>query len=458
MINFLAFLILLKPPDLTKLYREGKYDEVLRYFYSDSRLSEDFRNLAIVSLIYLKRGETDSALLYYEKIPKERIEVRTLDGLSFQIAELYRAKGDLYRACENYYISYLAKYESARSKAGIQKILGFQALSDSLLSFLFQKPKIALILPLSGEFADIGNEFIKGLKESFAGEFDLLDEEKLDLVKSIGWNTILVGPIKATSIKYLMGLNSKPVIWISPYSSYIPEDSVQSYSPFKSLKEETSFLVSYLVDSLKIKNLVFVRDTSWIEGVFDGYVSNLLLARGKSFEAKIVVENPLLVDSNAIVVDSEKVKACIISGLGYGSYYLYSAFKRFYPNIPVFGTSGWFSRIPYVPKYMLNLYVVGTDINDVDVLKFKDEKEAFENRFYEKYGYIPSELAYLGYDVGKILGLQGQGDLCQFLLNLKGGKAIFCNLGNIWNFSGKFRMLEIKDGSIISMEVEDETN
>lgn len=451
---FPLFLLLFKSPDLLRLYNDSKYDELLKAFYQDQKLQEDPRNKALVASVYVKMEDVDSADKYYSSLPTERGDARNFDGLSFKIAELYFRQGKELKSAKAFYESYLNNYKKRESVDYISKITGIpvEALSDSILKIIFSRKKVFLVIPASGDFAEAGEEFVRGFRMGYSGNFEIIDEEKAGFAYLLPQEAIIIGPLKGSSSKYLDDSYSLPWIWISPYSSYIPTRARFFYSPYKSLNDESRFIVSFIVDSLKEVNIILVRDTSWIESLFSEYLKISLAERGKKLKGEFVFDNPLTVNIDTLHIDTERVRIVVISGLTDNSYLAYSQLKTRFPGLLFIGTSGWVVRLLNLPGYMLNIITVGEETSMSELVRFRDEYKNFDSEFTNKYGYSPSELARLAYEAGRIVS-QAEGEtLCESIINLKKIKYLFSRAGVLWRLSGDLKLIRIKEGKIVSEE------
>ncbi|MEO0286637.1 MAG: hypothetical protein ABIM31_07545 [candidate division WOR-3 bacterium] len=451
---FLLFSLLFRVPDLFKLYYESKYDELLKAFYQDQKLEADPRYRALVASVYVKLGDIDSAERYYGSIPLERKDLRNFDGLSFKIGELYLSKGEEWKSARAFYESYISNYRRGESVGNIAKITGIstEMLTDSVLKGLFSRKRIFLIVPTTGDFAEAGEEFARGFRMGYSGSYEIIDEEKSGFPSLIPKEAIVVGPLKGSSSKFIDESYNLPWIWISPYSSYVPTRARFFFSPYKSLLDESRFIVSYIVDSLREQNIILVRDTSWLDGLFSEYLKISFAERGRRLKGELVLDNPLKVSIDTLPIDTERVKIVVISGLTDNSYLAYSQLKTRYPGLLFIGTSGWIVRILDLPGYMLSIIAVGAETGMPELIRFRDEYKNFDTEFTKKYGYTPSELARLAYEAGKILSLAEGETLGEVLVNLKKIRYLLSSAGILWNISGNLRVTRIKEGNIILEE------
>jgi hypothetical protein len=451
---FLLFFLFSKPPDLLKLYKDGKYKELLEVFYQDLTVRREPRNIAILSLYYASSGIIDSAHKYYNEIPPERLDLLNLEGLSFKMGELCLTNNQENRAALAFYRSYLGGYRKEESAKYISRITGIEVaqLNDTVLNSLFKKRRLIVIVPISGEFQDAGNEFLNGFKMAYSGDFEVVDEENLDSTYVLPSDAIVVGPLRGANVRLLEKNYKFPNIWISAYSNYVPQGVKFFYSPYRSLNAEISFLVSYIVDSLMERKIALIRDTSWIDEIFSENFKKFMKERGRRISEEFLLENPLNYQLDSTQIDTEAISIFVISGLSPNSYPAYSIFKRNFPSKLFLGTSGWLYRVFSLPSYMLYIKVTGPKITLQDLIKAKDERNKFENDFVKIYGYYPSDLANMAYDAGKILSLIDDENLCGVLLNLKKESWIFSSVGAIWNLSGEFKILNIKEGNVLIEE------
>ena len=440
-----------------KLYREGKYREFIKAFYSEPKFGSE-KYFPYVALSYLNLGELDSAWAYYKRIPGEKPEFRALDGLSYRIAEELRKKGLIKEALEAYYYSYLGKYNPEECVKYICFLSGIpkELATDSTLKFLFAKNKIYLVAPFSGEYSDIGEELYNSISFYFEGSIIRLDEEDREKLSKIPENSIVIGPIKKSTSRYLDSLYKFPILWISPFTENIPMKSVLFYSPYKTLMEECDFLVSFILDTLHVSKVALVRDTSYLEELFASYFKTSMAKRGKFLSYDICVTGPMEFDSTiAMEVDSQNIEVAVISGLSKNSYFLYSAFRTMFPGKPIVGTFAWLSKMEQIPKYMLDLIVSGVPITIGQILRNSEIREKFTKEYGYKFGYFPSEVGLTGLDISLLLNEVSDTNNIGTLLNLMRLSGYVGPSGAVYKFSGGFLIYEIVKGELIKREEQD---
>lgn len=446
----LAFLVLFKVTDPIKFYKEGKYQEFLKAYYSDPKFNKSINYIPYVALTYLNLGQLDSALAFYKRIPVSNLVLKNLDGLSYQIAERLKEKGSLKEAAEAYYYSYLGGYRSEESKKAICQISNIpeELVGDSVLKNLFTRAKVYIVAPFSGEYSDIGQEFYSAFTLIYNVDVEKIDEENRENLSRILPNSIVIGPLKRSTSKYLDSLYQFPTIWFSPFTEYLPLNGKLFFSPFKTLMEETNFLVGFIFDSLKLSRVALIRDTSSIEGLFANYLKSSMASRGKFLFYDLRIVNPFEFDSVAASIDSEKIDVAIISGLSDNSYFLYSAFKTMFPGKPVLGTFAWMNRITQVPKYRLDLTICGIPVSMGQIFRNSELLENFVKDFQTKNGYYPSEIGLAGLDMGILLKESADSSIIGTLINLKNLSGYVGPSGAVYDFSGKLSIYEIVKGEI----------
>lgn len=442
--------------DPVKLYREGKYKEFIKMFYSEPKFGRD-KYLPYAALSYLNLGELDSAWVYYKKIPGEKPEYRALDGLSFRIAEELRKKGLIKEALEAYYFSYLGKYNPEECVNYICSLSGIprELATDSSLKLLFSKNNIYVVAPFSGEYRDIGVELYNSISFYFKGSIIRLDEEDREKLLEIPGNSIVIGPIKKSTSRHLDSIYQFPILWISPFTENTPVRSYLFYSPYKTLMEECDFLVSFILDSLQVSKVALVRDTSFFEDLFASYFKTSLAKRGKFLAYDICVTGPTEFDSTiAMEVDSQNIEIAVISGLSKNSYFLYSAFRSMFPGKPIIGTFAWLNKMEQIPKYMLDLIVSGFPISMGQIFRNSEVREKFTKEFWYKFGYFPSEVGLTGLDIGLLLSEVADTNNIGTLLNLMRLSGYVGPSGAVYKFSGGFSIYEIVKGELKTREAQ----
>lgn len=446
----ILLLLFQKTVDPAKLYREGKYYEYLNLFYSDPKYSRDPKYIALTSLAYLNLGNADSSWRYFKLLPAEREDLLTLEGLSFRLGELLWSAGYAKASADAFYVSFRVHHRAEDAIRRIASILDLPEgiITDSLLYGLFSPVEVALILPLSGDFVEVGEEFLNGFTMSYEGKFKTIDEEKISEMSSVSLNTLIVGPLKSRTAKYIEGIYRRPVFWFSPVSEYIPVDIQFFFSPYKTLRSETEFLVDYILDSMQITQIALLRDTSWIDNLYAQYVREALARRGRFLKYDIMLANPLEFDSVAAEIDSEKVDLAIVSGLNSNSYFIYSAFKTRFSQKIIAGSSGWLLRLFQIPRYMINLNVASVPISEDFIIRASEELDRFEREFFAKYNYHPSDAGLLGYNFGQLLSKAKDNSIAGVLLNLRSLGSYVGSAGIVMEFSSGFRMYEIAGGNI----------
>ncbi|MBP7703600.1 MAG: hypothetical protein KA126_06975 [Candidatus Hydrothermae bacterium] len=444
------FLLFEKTLDPSKFYKEGKFKEYLGVFYSDAKYAKNPEYIAYTSLVYLELGSVDSSFHYFKQIPLENTNLLTLQGLSYRLGEVLKVIGKYKESAEAFYISYSSGYRGNEALEHLSTIFGIKTedMVDSLLYGLFTQRKLTLIAPLSGDFSDVGDEFIKGFKMSYRGDFGIIDEEYISEEKTLPLTSLIVGPLKSASVRYLERVYREPIIWFSPISEYLPYGPQFFYSPFKTLKKETEFLIDYIIDSMSIMKIILVRDTSWLDSIYADYARESLARRGKFPKYEIVVSNPFEFDSIANDIDSEKVELALISGLSPNSYFIYSAFRTRFPEKIVAGSSGWLFRLFQVPRYMLNILIASVPVSEDVVFRIAEEADRFSKSFYSLYNYHPSDAGMLGYDLGRLFTEIDDSCLASVLLNMRSSGSYVGATGIFFEFSSGFRIYELKAGSI----------
>ncbi len=447
----LSFLLSLSARDLIKQFNEGKYETFLKNFYSERKFLQDKTLYPYTAVAYLNIWKTDSALKYYQLIPNANKKDKILEGFAYKLAGELKREGKLKDALTLYYDSYQMGSFSEEVLQEISMMLNISpsTLNDSVLYYLFDTAEVVLVFPFSGDFADLGEEFVNAFKMEYRGPFRKVNEE--NLTNDIRPNCILIGPLKKSTATSIDSSYILPTIWFLPYSTYIPFSEGFIYSPYKCILEEASYLVNYLVDSLRVQNIALIIDTSWIEGFFAKNFKTMLAQRGKFLRYEIKIDDPFNFLPYFESVDSEKIDIAVIPGLSGNAYPIYSAFRTLFPSKKVIGTSAWLSKILQLPKHMLNLDVVSVQVSESYLIKSADQLESFRKKFFQTYEYLPSEIGDLAFEIGYLLEQIMDKNLAGVLLNMNSLKSYYSPKGYCYNFMDKLFIIRIREGNILQI-------
>jgi ABC-type branched-subunit amino acid transport system substrate-binding protein len=279
--------------------------------------------------------------------------------------------------------------------------------------------RVDVLIPRSGEFAELGEEFLRGFLLSIKGDFEVrVWETEADPRRARGivgktlekGSSLLVGPLSSAAVNEVIPLvEAHQIPMISPVASDLDAGAESEYVfPFtRILREEAFSLLDLVIDSVGADTVLLFYPSTAIGLSLSSLFERELVARG----ALILHSLPFSPDSFDfrshvdLVLGADSTIAChgaFIPLGGRAGAALASQLGQIDPQMPVYGLEHWGRKEITDLLFGLEKNVVfGMIAEGVEEEIHRAElTSSFESEFRAKYGRNPSIIARKGYDAG----------------------------------------------------------
>jgi len=280
-------------------------------------------------------------------------------------------------------------------------------------------PQVIVMVPLSGEIAPLGEEFLRGWRMAVgdAMEYEVVDTygspdsvlKALELLAEAEGPSLVVGPLlSVTSLpaaEFAMR-NRFPILL--PTATDLRLGTFGSYVfPFNyNLFLETAYMMEVMGEQIgKADWLLLYPDMAEERAIIQWLISQAGDFGITILDTVVYSETNMVYDGLAKAVVGAGPRVVFAPSGSKASALVFLSLRKRGLRSPVLGLDTWLSPevAELVSGAMGGLYVVGPDRGDFMARALAQaQKEDFEEHYREQFGSAPSEVAGKGYDAGNI--------------------------------------------------------
>jgi len=403
-------------------YLTGKFDRAIVSFRRIINKSSDRRQRGIAyyytARIFEKRGGLDSAFIYYASALKNGLDTKNkIFNISRKANPIFIEQNIniltkdlqpevLYLLGEDYNKSNDKDNAERLFKKLINKF-PYSEYGMKAKTFIFEKKKfdIAILLPLTGEYKEIGEAVREGIEIGAKKGMVLhIYDTKADpaytfkISKSLinGKFAGIIGPllsINAIISAVLSSYKGLPLVTPTATSSVIDSIGRSVYTINKSLQLEGYALADYAINTLGMNTAgILFPETEYGRRLSDSF------SRGfRALEGNILIKIPFAEGETNFKVKLSKIKdtncqVLFIPGTEQELVDLIPQLKYYGVKSQILGSDGWKSQ--KILKEVGEGYMEGVVFADV----IYNDNEAFKEAFNSRFGQEPNRYSALGYD------------------------------------------------------------
>ena len=405
-------------------YLTGKFDRAMVYFKRIINESPDRRQRGIAyyytARIFEKRGGLDSAFIYYASALKSGLDTKSkIVNISKKANPIFIEQNIniLTKELQPEVLYLLGEdYNKLNDKDNAERLFKklIRKFPDSeygmkAKTFIFEKKKfdVAILLPLTGEYKEIGEAVREGIeigakkgmvlhiydtKANPANTFKITKS----LIKGKGKFAGIVGPllsINAIISAVLSSYKGLPLVTPTATSSVIDSIGRGIYTINKNLQLEGYALADYAINTLGMNTAgILFPESEYGRRLSDSF-SREFKAKGGS----VLIKIPFAEGETNFKVKLSKIKetncqVLFIPGTEQELVDLIPQLKYYGVKSQILGSDGWKSQ--QILKEVGEGYMEGVVFADV----IFNDNEAFREAFQSRFGQDPNRYSALGYD------------------------------------------------------------